>query len=272
VKNTNTLNLFIIKTPVSRFFFYFFTLFIFQSLIFGILFFSIQEWFHILIFETELNFVDSIYFSFSFSLQIVKYDLLNINIFLRILILIQSLVGKIFFGIGISYLTIKILLPNENTVVFAPIAFYIKNEEKFCVMLVNTSKTLLTNLKFISIEKYHRRHRRPYVIFVPYLKNSVLTLKLEPTDILKENPRDFDPMEDGLKVSLACSLPFSQYSIAVKYSFDKIFFIESTDFRDVPILQEPDLSSTAFWDSFNNPVNKKESLTNYFQKKRKEDL
>lgn len=178
----------------------------------------------------------------------------------RLVAAAQQLSSAILLGSCASYLTIKMLVPSKDTVIFSPVAFFLRSENRYCVMLVNTSSAILENVEFMFVEKFFRRHSEPTVIHLPYLKNSVLSVKLGKSDVLDRDPKDFDPIEDGIKVSMRCSLPFTEYSCSRKYDFYHIYVVDSMDFRDRPDLQEPNLQAKAFWAQFENPLPNPESL------------
>ncbi len=256
---SNKINILISKTTIPTFFCVALCFLLFQNVFFSTFYYLLSVY---------DNYIECLKFSFSIQFFSLNYD--NYNGITFIIIYIQSILNVILWGIYVSFLTMKFLFPSKQTIVFSPYAFYLTEENQFCVMLVNTTKSHLENLHFLTVEKYYRRHRNTRNTYLPYLKNSVLNLKIGETDILSCDPKDFDPMEDGLKVSLSCSLPFSNYTISMKYNFFHIIMIENTEFRDIPLLQEPDLKSDVFWSKFNQPITEPfETLGDYFKKGKK---
>ena len=257
---TNKLNILISKTSILTFVGVLIIFLFLQNLVFAFLYYYSQG----LTYKTLLECI-----KFSFSVQVLDINFTDAKGWAYLVLYIHSILGITLWGVCISFLTMKFLFPSRRTIVFSSVAFYLVQDNQFCVMLVNTSKTYLENLHFMVVEKYYRRHRNSRIIYVPYLKNSVLTLKLGVTDILTCDAKDFDPMEDGIKVSLSCSLPFNSFSISVKYDFSKILIIENTDFRDILLLQEPDLKSDEFWEKFNFPFSSEQlTLREYIIRKR----
>jgi len=251
---------------VKRFVFIFISVFIVECFLFSVIYYSFQHWLSFKLFETTKDLADCVSFSFNVQTQTVEFD--GIYGFGRLFTILQSLFDKIFWGIGLGYFIFKLLVPSESTIVFSKSAFYLKTEQKYCFLLVNTSNTKLEHLTFICTEKFFRRHKNSDHQLLPYLRNTVLAIKMCKSDILQRDPKDFDPNEDGMKLSVTCSLPFAQFSIAHKYDYFNIYIIEDTDFMDQPMMQNPNLSSNEFWKYFHKPLPNNHRIGPYFQNKR----
>lgn len=250
-KNTNWLNLFVSNTSISRFIFFFISLLILECLFFTVLYYFSQRIFSQPLFSINKDFFDSLLFSLSVQTQTTGFD--SVFGIAKYFSIFQVIFDKILWSIGVGYFTFKLLVPNINTVVFSKIAFYIPTEKKYCLLLVNTSNSILENLHFIFIEKINRRHKNTEEFALPYLKNSVLAIKICESDLLNEKILTFDPEEDGLKISISLSMSFAQFSVSKKYDFFNVLIIDNTDFMDLPKMQNPNLNDPEFWNYFNNP-------------------
>lgn len=181
-------------------------------------------------------------------------DLSSITTVGKVLYGFQALLG-FFVGAGaIGYTVSKLNRPNPDTFIFSRQAFYVSDARRFGVLIVNTSSEIASNLKFMSVVRYFRRHSDPGSYCLPYLANSALFFYLDDFDVEAADARLFDPGRDGIKVALSCEVNQLQYSVAVKYLFEDICVVKDTDFMDQALFEEPDLADSQFWKLFHTPT------------------
>ena len=145
--------------------------------------------------------------------------------------------------------------PDPQTLILSPVAFYLTDDQKFALLLVNASGVMVTDLSVSMVLKLRRRHTSLHQSTLPYLRDSALLVKGVDYQLAATNlGAGYDPTEDGLKVSVRCSILGMNFGVGKKYTCTKILVATSDDFMDRPDFQDPDLNSSEFWELFGNPM------------------
>ncbi|RKN38884.1 ion channel [Micromonospora endolithica] len=200
------------------------------------------------------SFGDRLYYSFITQLS-VDYDNLAPSGLSKPVAVTQAFAGTVLFGVLIAYVVLRITSPDPRTLLLSPVAIYLEAERKLAILLVNTSGIIVTDLSMSMVLKLRRRHTRLYEVALPYLRDSALLVKgLDYDPELDDIGAGYDPSEDGLKVSVRCSILGSTFGIGSKYSLTKVVVAPNDDFMDRPEFQDPDLTSREFWALFAWPV------------------
>lgn len=260
VKNyTNQIQLITSKLSVFRFILYSLAIFLTIAILFSLVYYLPSKYLHVQVLSPEQDFWGSLYFSLGTQLSMNFGNVEPVS-FAGLVALAQVMLGTLFFGIWISYIVLKALIPSQNTVVFSPHAFYIKPRGDFAILVNNTTSTQLYNFTAVAVVKYFRRNQASNETTLPYIDNSAILLTVSNLRIDKQDPKRYDPNEDGLKVSIRCSMSYAQFSTSVKYLFEDILVVDSTDFMDNPTFQQTELRAGKFWDHFENPISGVDTL------------
>ena len=152
------------------------------------------------------------------------------------------------FGFIISVVTIKLLTPNKNTIVFSKYAYYCEKDNAFLIIYLNTASQFLTNVETNWYFKLERDWVTEPPIKVPFITRSVQTFYLKFKTLLEIVPKlDKD---DRLRVGIYGNLGGSQYATYVEYPIADILVIPDrsivtnyTEFyNEGDILLNPDLA------------------------------
>jgi hypothetical protein len=193
-----------------------------------VLFFSILEFLiggqgHLT--NTQGDFGDLVYFNFISILTIGYGDLSPVGIF-RIFTVVEAIIGLTIYSLMVSIVTIKLLLPRKDVVVFSRYAYYCKDHKAFLIIYLNTAKQFVTNLETTWYFKLKEDWHTNIPFKVPFITNSVQTFYLYYNKSLEEivpNLHGFD----CLRVGLSGILGMSTYSTFVQYDLKDILGIDN---------------------------------------------
>lgn len=184
----------------------------------------------------------------------------------RWITIVQGIVGTAVFGIWVSLLLARLISPHPDTLILAPYAIFLVDEGKLAIMAVNTSGRALSNLTFGTVFKQRRRHVASTTESLPYLKDSVLLIRVIKVGGFPPKYSEYDPSEDGLKVAIEYKSFVGGASVAKKYPMTRILIAENDNFMDRPEFQRPDLESSDFWRLFKEPTKPMKTIHDYVQR------
>jgi len=202
-----------------------------------VLFFSGAEWFlhpsaHIANNHEPVSFIDLIYFNFISILTIGYGDMAPTGIF-RVLTVVEAIAGLAIYGLVISIITIKVMLPGKHTIVFSKYAYYCLDDHSFMTIYLNTATQYLTNVETSWYFKLGQDWQTLPPIKVPFITKSVQTFYL-PFSPLKDIKSRLHYL-DCLRVGISGSLGMSTYSTFVEYGLSDILIVpnrtELTDYN-----------------------------------------
>lgn len=124
------------------------------------------------------DFWDLLYFNF-ITILIVGYGDYSPVSFGRLLAVVEAAVGVVLFGAVVAVTTLKAMLPPKDAIIFSKYGYYCTDEERFLVIFVNTTLSLLVNPEMCS---YYRQgdewHVRP-AYRAPFIGGSIWTFFVE---------------------------------------------------------------------------------------------
>lgn len=193
-----------------------------------VMFFSLAEWFfvpeQVFICSSIWGFGDLLYFNFVSILSIGYGDIAPIGV-LRGFTILEALLGLVVYSSFISIFIIKLMLPNEHTIVFSKYAYFCTAVDSFMIIYLNTTTRKITNLETAWYFKLNEDWKTMPPSKVPFITTSVQTFYLE----FKQELGDFAGKlhyKDSLRVSLTGNLGMSSYSTSIQYDLKDILIIE----------------------------------------------
>jgi len=195
-----------------------------------VIFFSVIEWLIGISYLksssiTNIDFGDLVYFNFISMLTIGYGDLWPSGIF-RVFTIIEAILGLGVYTLSISLITIKLLLPRANTIVFSKYAYYCIKDKAFMVIYLNTANQFITNLETSWYFKLNEDWETRTPVRVPFITKSVQTFYLKFPNEFQEINAMLHPY-DCLRVGLSGSVGMANYSTYVEYGVEDILVINS---------------------------------------------
>lgn len=184
-----------------------------------------------------------------------------------VVFLLQVLIGYFLLVVAAAFFVSKAIRPAPSTLILSRRAFYVVGAKRFGVLAVNTSSGTLTNLRFLAVFRFGRRHAEPAEFALPYLSDSALFFFLMDWELAGVEGTRYDPNMDGLKVSVGGDLGNLRCSAFGKYLCEDIVVVSNTDFMDRPLFESPNLGSKEFWDRFHDPLGGRQSLHDYVRER-----
>jgi hypothetical protein len=169
------------------------------------------------------GFPDLIYFNFVSILTIGYGDLSPKGVF-KILTILEAITGLAIYSLTISIITIKLLLPKKDTIVFSKYAYYCETEDAFMIIYLNTAKQYLTNAETSWYFKLNEDWKTLPPSKVPFITKSVQTFKLEFLPLKEIKTRLHE--HDCLRVAITGSLGPGIYSTFIQYDLSDILVIK----------------------------------------------
>jgi len=169
-----------------------------------------------------VSFLDLIYFNFISILTIGYGDLAPTGIF-RVLTVIEAMAGLAIYGLVISIITIKVMLPGKHTIVFSKYAYYCLDDHSFMIIYLNTATQFLTNVETSWYFKLGEDWKTLPPIKVPFITKSVQTFYLSFLPMKDIKPKLH--YLDCLRVGISGSLGMSTYSTFVEYGLSDILIV-----------------------------------------------
>jgi len=146
----------------------------------------------------------------------------------RGLTICEAIIGLTIYSFAISVITLKLLLPNKNTIAFSTYAYYCTDDRCFMIIYLNTAKQFVTNLETSWYFKLNEDWKTGVPSRVHFITKSVQTFYLEyPHTIDVITP--LLHLYDCLRVGLSGNLGMANYSTYVQYDLDKILVIPNRD-------------------------------------------
>jgi len=175
--------------------------------------------------KDPISFPNLIYFNFISILTIGYGDLAPKGIF-RAFTIMEAILGLATYSLMISIVTVKLLLPKKNIIVFSKYAYYCEDHNAFMIIYLNTATQYITNLEtswyFKLNEDWQTRTPRK----VPFITKSVQTFYLKFPKPLNE----ITPIlhrYDCLRIGLSGNLGMANYSTFVEYGLEDILIIKN---------------------------------------------
>ena len=173
---------------------------------------------------TRLGFLEIFYFNWITILTVGYGDYSPIS-FGWVLSVFEALLGVGFFGGLVAIVTLKLLTPPRNTIVFSQYGYYCLEEERFCVVFINASRSVLVNPEMCSY--YHQatkgETRPPFR--VPFIGKNVSVFPLEPMTVTQLCSAK--PNHDALRFGISVQLGLSTISAFAEYTPSDILVIPS---------------------------------------------
>jgi hypothetical protein len=157
----------------------------------------------------------------------------------------EAFVGVGLFSMLVAVVTLKALLPPQDTIVFSKFAYYCTDPECFLIIFVNTSNTNLGNAEISSYFKLGGDWGVKPSITSPFITQAVQTFYIEyvPSKEIISELRD----GDGLRVGIVGGLGFTSFSTSIQYHADKILVIPNRDeLVSFEGFWKPDFASPSF--------------------------
>ena len=176
--------------------------------------------------DNTFNFGDLVYFNFV-SILTIGYGDISPKDYFRIPTIIEAILGLGIYSLIISIITIKLLLPAKNTIVFSKYAYYCRDDHSFMVIYLNTATQYITNLETSWYFKLNENWDTKPPVKVPFITTSVQTFYLEYLTFEKIVPLLHS--YDCLRLGLSGNLGMGNYSTFVQYNLDEILVIPNRD-------------------------------------------
>lgn len=209
-----------------------------------------------------VGFWDTIYFNFVTILTVGYGDISPVS-FGRVLSTIEALLGVGLFAGAISLLTVKVLRPSANTIVYSKYAYYCLDEQRFMVIFVNTSVARLENCSISSYFKIGRDWANRPADSPPFLTTAVQTYFV---DHHSENELS-QMLSDGdcLRVCVAGNLMGSEVAASIQYKPDEIIVLQNCQFiASYEPFWQPNFEDPNFIDMFHYRPDGAETLAQRF--------
>lgn len=211
------------KTKISRLVWLGLLAYLLVGLIFTSLEYLAQNSVNFVAYNGRANsFWDLLYFNFTTILTIGFGDFSPFGYF-RFLSILEAFIGVALFSVFISFLTIKTLLPKENSIVFSKYGYYCIENQSFMVIYLNISKVFITNVETCSYVKTGNHWEVSPAVRAPFITGSVQTFYLENVP-LTTLVGSYDK-RDCLRVGISGSLGMANYSTSIEYFFKDIVVI-----------------------------------------------
>lgn len=197
----------------------------------------------------NVGFVDLLYFNFISILTIGYGDYEPLG-FGRFLAVLEALIGLGLFGAWIGIVILKITLPSKDSIVFSKYCYYVKGEESFVIIFLNTNHLPLVNADMCSFLKKGRDFIVKSSFKSPYIGKSAWTFSVYKLPIAQIRKLRLYP-DDGLKFGIDGSYGFTKFATAIKYPLKDILVISNRDhLTNDTNLRDPKLSSPELQNSF----------------------
>lgn len=213
------------------------------------------------------KFSDILYFNL-ISILTVGYGDFHPVSYGKLFSVIEAFVGVGLFSVLVAVITVKALLPPQNTIVFSKYAYYCTAPECFLIIFVNTSNTNLANAEISCYFKLGGDWSVRPSITSPFITQAVQTFYLEQVNLEEIISKLRDG--DSLRVGIAGGLGFTSFSTSIQYHADKILVIPN---RDELIAYDgfwkPDFASSSFKRMFHYQPEKALTLVAYVEAARR---
>jgi hypothetical protein len=169
---------------------------------------------------------DITYFNFITILTIGYGDFVPVH-FGRLISALEALLGAALFGLLISVVTAKILAAPANAVVFSRFAYYCTDDQRFLIVFVNTTRSLLENVDISSYMKLGGDWVVDVPIRTPFIGQSVWTFhmnRIQASKLVSELGKD-----DVFRCALTGQIGSTTFSAAIQYSINEILVIPNRD-------------------------------------------
>lgn len=210
------------------------------------------------------GFWDLAYFNF-ISILSIGYGDISPTGGLRWVTIAEAIIGLGVYSSVISIITIKILIPREDTIVFSKYAYFCTKKNAFMIIYLNTAKKRITNLETSWYFKLNEDWWTCRPSKVPFITTSVQTFYLCYNKSLDKIAEELHSM-DCLRVSLTGNLGMSVYSTSLQYNLKDIIVIpDRTELSRYPgfYLVDNHLEDEEFARMFHYCPNNAEKLSDY---------
>lgn len=170
--------------------------------------------------------LDLLYFNF-ITILTVGYGDFHPEGIGRLLSVSEAVYGVGLFGLILTALATKLLSPRADSLVFSKFAYYCTEDERFLLIFVNTTDTIMANVDMSWYFKLGGDWPVTGPIRAPFITRSVQTffLGMVPLQGIVEQLKDGDVLRFGISASLG----FSTYSTAVQYHADEIIVLPNRE-------------------------------------------
>jgi hypothetical protein len=168
------------------------------------------------------GFRDLLYFNFITILTIGYGDFIPIH-WGRFISVCEALSGAGMFGLLISVVVAKMMAAPANAVVFSKLGYYCTDEQRFLIVFVNTTHSILVNVDISSYFKLGGNWTVSRPKRTPFIGRTVWTFFMNrlSEDKLVAEFKDGDVFRCGLTGQVGGA----SFSVAIEYSADEILVI-----------------------------------------------
>jgi len=176
--------------------------------------------------NSAAGYSDIVYFNFITILTIGYGDLTPVH-FGRWISVLEALFGLGIFGLLISAVTVKILAAPSNTMVFSRFAYYCLDEQRFMIIFVNTTRSLLENVDISSYVKLGGKWVVEVPRRTPFIGLTVWTFHMKAI----EERRIVAELADGdvFRCALSGQIGSTTFSATTEYYSEEILVIKNRD-------------------------------------------
>jgi hypothetical protein len=165
---------------------------------------------------------DLLYFNLITILTVGYGDYLPVSIG-RLMSVAEAVIGVVLFGVIVAVATIKAMLPPKNAVAFSKYGYYCTDEQRFLVIFVNTTSSVLVNPEMCS----YYRQGDDWVVSpayrAPFIGHSVWTFFIDPVPL--KNLIGGTEKDNALRFGITGQLGLTTVSAFVEYEPDNIVVI-----------------------------------------------
>jgi hypothetical protein len=174
----------------------------------------------------RLTFPEIAYFNFETSLTVTYGDYVPVGIG-RILAILDAFMCLSWFSVFAGVVVIKLLLLPQNAVTFSRYAYYLKDDERFMVVFLNTLSAQLVNAQFSSFLRIGDHWSVHPGTITPYVGNIVWHYEIDGLSAADIKALRIGGARDTLRFGISANYRFATYASAIGYSLEEIFVLDS---------------------------------------------
>jgi Ion channel len=145
----------------------------------------------------------------------------------RVLSVLEALWGMVLFGVVLAVATLKFIQPPRDAISFSKYGYYSIADERFLVIFVNTTRSILVNPEMCSYYRQGTEWRVRPGYRAPFIRYSVWTFFVDewPLPSLIEGPLE----DNSLRFGITGQLGLATVSAYVEYEPEDIIVIPNRD-------------------------------------------